>query len=64
MARKNAMVNRPTVKGKQACGGISKKSPGKDLVSIPMLRKLLKQVENFSGGDSETLHEVIKLYVP
>jgi hypothetical protein len=56
MARKNAMLNRPIVKGKQACGVISKNSPGKDLISISMLRKVLKQIEN-----SETLHEVIKL---
>ena len=63
MARKNAMVNRPTVKGKQACVGISKKYHGKDLISISMLRKLLKQVEKFSGGDSETLNEVIKYSV-
>jgi hypothetical protein len=60
MARKNAMVNRPIVKGKQSCGGISKKSPGKDHISISTLRKLLKQVENYSGGNSENLHEVIK----
>ena len=56
MARKNAMLNRPTVKGKQACGGISKKSHGKDLISISMLRKVLKQI-----GNSEILHEVIKV---
>jgi hypothetical protein len=63
MARKNAMINRSTVQGKQASGGISKKSPGKSFITISELKKISERVANFSRDDSKSLHKVIKHFV-
>ena len=59
MARKSAMVNRPTVKGKQASSGVSKKA-SETYISISTLRKLIKRVANFTGDDPDSLIKVIE----